>query len=112
MALREAGERQPDNAGGSRKLSAVASVHSIVLNIFVLFRFRFYRHRLRFRSRFRFRRRIRYRDRLRFRNRFGGRFRGRWLLILVRFNTFFVAEVSHIVTLHILLYNSIEIKCK
>jgi hypothetical protein len=34
IALREAGERQPDNAGGSRKLSAVASVHSIALNIF------------------------------------------------------------------------------
>ncbi|MBU4223528.1 MAG: hypothetical protein KKA10_18225 [Euryarchaeota archaeon] len=28
-------------------------------------------------------------------------------MILVRFNAFFVAEVSHIVTLHIILYNSI-----
>jgi hypothetical protein len=34
MALRDAGERQHDNSGGSRKLSAVASVHSISLNIF------------------------------------------------------------------------------
>jgi hypothetical protein len=30
----EAGERQHDKPGGSRKLSAVASVHSIALNIF------------------------------------------------------------------------------
>jgi hypothetical protein len=34
MALRDAGERQHANSGGSRKLSAVASVHSISLNIF------------------------------------------------------------------------------
>ncbi|OGH05890.1 MAG: hypothetical protein A2W22_04670 [Candidatus Levybacteria bacterium RBG_16_35_11] len=29
MALREAGERQHDNAGGSRKLSSVVSGHSM-----------------------------------------------------------------------------------
>jgi hypothetical protein len=29
MALREAGERQHDNAGGSRKLSAVSAGHSM-----------------------------------------------------------------------------------
>lgn len=31
MALRDAGERQHDNSGGSRKYRAVAPVHSIAL---------------------------------------------------------------------------------
>ena len=31
MALREAGERHHDNAGGSRKLSAVAAGHTMVV---------------------------------------------------------------------------------
>jgi hypothetical protein len=33
MALREAGERHHDNAGGSRKLSAVAAGHTMEVNI-------------------------------------------------------------------------------
>jgi hypothetical protein len=34
LALRDAGERQHDNSGGSRKFKAAAPVHSIALNIF------------------------------------------------------------------------------